>query len=170
MSDVTPTTHPLRQQIADQVRRHCTPPAAAYAKGGDTLVAAVADWIENPEAWVTPTPFEAAPTVHDEPAPPATLLDPASIDDYFEDIWPEAIAVRDAHGVLYLLSQAEDGAFYVGIPQAEDEDGDEIDPNNSWINRPAPGKYGPTYPLTVLATGAGCFATNPTALAEDTEQ
>lgn len=38
--------------IAEQVRRHCTPSPEAYAAGGDTLIAAVADWIENPPEWI----------------------------------------------------------------------------------------------------------------------
>lgn len=40
-----------RKAIADQVRRNCTPSSEAYAAGGDTLIAAVADWIENPPEW-----------------------------------------------------------------------------------------------------------------------
>jgi hypothetical protein len=43
-----------RKEIAEQVRRHCTPSSDAYTKGGDTLIAAVADWIENPPEWVPP--------------------------------------------------------------------------------------------------------------------
>lgn len=37
-----------RKAIADQVRRNCTPSSEAYTKGGDVLIYAVADWIENP--------------------------------------------------------------------------------------------------------------------------
>ncbi len=40
-----------RKAIADQVRRNCTPSSEAYSKGGDFLVYAVADWIENPPEW-----------------------------------------------------------------------------------------------------------------------
>jgi hypothetical protein len=39
-------------QIAAKVRANCTPSSEAYSKGGDTLVYAVADWIENPPEWV----------------------------------------------------------------------------------------------------------------------
>ena len=40
-----------RKAIADQVRRNCTPSGDAYQQGGDYLVYAVADWIENPPEW-----------------------------------------------------------------------------------------------------------------------
>lgn len=40
-----------RKAIADQVRANCTPSSEAYSKGGDALVYAVADWIENPPEW-----------------------------------------------------------------------------------------------------------------------
>jgi hypothetical protein len=40
-----------RKAIADQVRLNCTPPGEAYDKGGDALIYAVADWIENPPEW-----------------------------------------------------------------------------------------------------------------------
>jgi hypothetical protein len=40
-----------RKAIADQVRRNCTPSSEAYSKGGDFLIYAVADWIENPPEW-----------------------------------------------------------------------------------------------------------------------
>lgn len=39
--------------VADAVRRSCTPSQEAYTAGGDRLVYAVADWIENPPEWVT---------------------------------------------------------------------------------------------------------------------
>lgn len=42
-----------RKAIADQVRRNCTPTAEQYQAGGDTLIRAVADWIENPPEWST---------------------------------------------------------------------------------------------------------------------
>lgn len=45
-----------RRAIVEQVRRHCTPSSEAYARGGDHMVFAVADWIENPPAWAI---FEA---------------------------------------------------------------------------------------------------------------
>lgn len=38
--------------IAARVRANCTPSSEAYAKGGDAIVAAVADWIESPPDWV----------------------------------------------------------------------------------------------------------------------
>lgn len=40
-----------RKAIADQARRNCTPSSEAYAKGGDALIYAVLDWIENPPVW-----------------------------------------------------------------------------------------------------------------------
>lgn len=39
-------------QIVAAIRARCTPPHEAYTKGGDVLIAAVADWIENPPEWV----------------------------------------------------------------------------------------------------------------------
>lgn len=45
-----------RKAIADQVRRNCTPDSEAYDRGGDIMIRAVADWIENPPAW---SAFEA---------------------------------------------------------------------------------------------------------------
>ena len=41
-----------RKAIADEVRRHCTLPTPLPV-GTDATVYAVADWIENPPAWVT---------------------------------------------------------------------------------------------------------------------
>src|SRR4051812_44699111 len=38
--------------IVATVRAHCTPSSDAYATGGDPLIYAVADWIENPPEWV----------------------------------------------------------------------------------------------------------------------
>ena len=38
--------------IVARVRSSCTPSLAAYQAGGDGLIAAVADWIENPPKWV----------------------------------------------------------------------------------------------------------------------
>lgn len=42
-----------RALIVREVRNHCTPSSVAYAAGGDSLIYAVADWIENPPEWVT---------------------------------------------------------------------------------------------------------------------
>lgn len=50
-----------RKAIADQVRANCTPTSEAYEKGGDVLVYAVADWIENPPEWSAFTQPPAAP-------------------------------------------------------------------------------------------------------------
>ena len=42
-----------RNQIAKAVREHCTiTDDEAMKRGGDYLIAAVADWIENPPEWV----------------------------------------------------------------------------------------------------------------------
>lgn len=41
----------MRKRIAEQIRRNCTLDWEAVKKGGDTLVYAVADWVENPPAW-----------------------------------------------------------------------------------------------------------------------
>lgn len=40
------------RDIVAKVRQNCTPSGEAYEKGGDYLIAAVADWIENPPEWV----------------------------------------------------------------------------------------------------------------------
>jgi hypothetical protein len=55
----TPTSDAVRaikaeaaREIAAKVRANCTPSSEAYSKGGDLLVYAVADWIENPPEWV----------------------------------------------------------------------------------------------------------------------
>ncbi|KTS90685.1 hypothetical protein NS183_07840 [Microbacterium testaceum] len=42
-----------RKDIAEQVRRNCTPPWEAVISGSDAVVAAVAEWIANPPEWVT---------------------------------------------------------------------------------------------------------------------
>lgn len=42
-----------RKIIADQIRRSCTVPSEAALAGGDRIVYAVADWVENPPEWVT---------------------------------------------------------------------------------------------------------------------
>ena len=47
----TMTEAEWRKVIADQVRRNCTPSTEAYQAGGDKLIYAVADWIENPPEW-----------------------------------------------------------------------------------------------------------------------
>lgn len=47
-----PTTEAgWRLVIAEQVRRNCTLDWETVKKGGDALVYAVADWIENPPDW-----------------------------------------------------------------------------------------------------------------------
>lgn len=51
-----------RKAIAGQVRRNCTPSSEAYVKGGDFLISAVADWIENPPEWVPPLLTVPEPT------------------------------------------------------------------------------------------------------------
>lgn len=58
LAAVPPVISPTRHQIAEQVRRHCTPSVEAYEAGGDRLIAAVADWIENPPEWVPPVTEE----------------------------------------------------------------------------------------------------------------
>ena len=39
-------------QVAGMIRRNCTPSTEAYQRGGDALIYAVADWVENPPEWV----------------------------------------------------------------------------------------------------------------------
>lgn len=56
--------------ITDKVRAHCTPSQETYARGGDVLIYAVADWIDNPPEWVH------ASWVNDcETCLPITILD-----------------------------------------------------------------------------------------------
>jgi hypothetical protein len=50
--EMTMATSEQRRAIAETVRRNCTPSSEAYAAGGDRLIYAVADWIENPPEWV----------------------------------------------------------------------------------------------------------------------
>ena len=38
--------------ITMRVRQNCTPSREAYERGGDFLVEAVADWIDDPPEWV----------------------------------------------------------------------------------------------------------------------
>lgn len=40
------------ESIVASIRANCTPPSEAFAAGGDLLIAAVADWVENPPEWV----------------------------------------------------------------------------------------------------------------------
>lgn len=51
-------------QIVTAVRQNCTPPNEAYSLGGDHLIAAVADWIENPPDWVN-APWRSQKEVSD---------------------------------------------------------------------------------------------------------
>lgn len=48
-----PVTREALKTVADAIRRNCTPDWDAYQSGGDALIAAVADWVENPPEWVT---------------------------------------------------------------------------------------------------------------------
>jgi len=41
----------VQRNIAEAIRANCTPSAEAYVKGGDFLIHAVADWVENPPEW-----------------------------------------------------------------------------------------------------------------------
>lgn len=50
--DMHRVPHRERAVVAELIRRHCTPDAEAYRLGGDTLVLAVADWVEHPPPWV----------------------------------------------------------------------------------------------------------------------
>lgn len=40
-------------QVATEIRLHCTLDWEVTKKGGDALISAVADWVENPPEWVT---------------------------------------------------------------------------------------------------------------------
>jgi hypothetical protein len=46
------TPDEIAATIAAKVRANCTPPSEAHDRGGDFLISAVADWIENPPEWV----------------------------------------------------------------------------------------------------------------------
>jgi hypothetical protein len=48
----TPEPNDTAKAIVSKIRAHCTPSSEAYEKGGDHLILAVADWIENPPEWV----------------------------------------------------------------------------------------------------------------------
>jgi hypothetical protein len=43
------------ESIVASVRANCTPSSEAYKAGGDHLIGAVANWIENPPEWVKST-------------------------------------------------------------------------------------------------------------------
>lgn len=85
------------------------------------------------------------------------LADAEALTRWFERLGVEVAAVQDANGALYLLSgHDEDGTFYVGIPQAENEEGTSIDPNKGFIESPARGgRAAPAFPVTIRATGTG---------------
>jgi len=62
MSETNMTQHEIDlivgstvKSIVASIRANCTPPVSAYSAGGDTLIGAVADWIENPPEWVQST-------------------------------------------------------------------------------------------------------------------
>ncbi|MDF2992494.1 MAG: hypothetical protein K0S37_3008 [Microbacterium sp.] len=94
-----------------------------------------------------------------------TFTSADAVTEYFAAYGPDTIAVVDVHGALYLLSEHEDtGTFYVGIPQAEDEHGIDVDPNRGPLRADADGKGHPAYPLTILSNGAGAsYPRNPEA-------
>lgn len=156
-----------RTEIAAQVRRHCTPSSHAYAKGGDVLIAAVADWIENPPAWLPSArpavggitgPLNTAPARH---SLAERLADVGAVMKYFAARLVEVIVVVDAKGALYLVSDNEDAPFYVGIPQAEDEDGTTVDPNKGRLDRTPDGRGLPVFPLVVIGAGHGASYPQP---------
>lgn len=97
-----------RKAIADQVRRNCTPSNEAYQRGGDTMIYAVADWIENPPDWshfASPAPLtipagKAEPVSREEIM---KILDPAGDDRHGGHVWAgmtlhqkQAEAIADA--------------------------------------------------------------------------
>lgn len=43
------------ESIVASIRQNCTPPSEVLLAGGDALVYAVADWVENPPEWVKAT-------------------------------------------------------------------------------------------------------------------
>jgi hypothetical protein len=47
-----PTAAEVAATIVARVRDNCTPSHEAYTAGGDHLIIAVAEWIENPPEWV----------------------------------------------------------------------------------------------------------------------
>lgn len=63
----TPEPNDMAKAIVQKIRAHCTPSSEAYEKGGDFLIYAVADWIENPPEWVH-APWVAAATPEPEPS------------------------------------------------------------------------------------------------------
>lgn len=48
------------ESIVASIRANCTPSREAYEAGGDQLVSAVADWVENPPEWLQATWAEQA--------------------------------------------------------------------------------------------------------------
>lgn len=79
-----------------------------------------------------------------------------AVAEYFTHYDPDVLAIKDAQGALYLLSDGEDGPFYVGIPQAENEEGTIVDNNRGGItDEPDPTRAHPVFPITLRATGTG---------------
>lgn len=66
-------------QVAGMIRRNCTPSPEAYQRGGDALIYAVADWVENPPEWVLAL----------SPAPSAAEVAEDALDDLRESIEQE---------------------------------------------------------------------------------
>jgi len=64
-----PVPDDTAKQIADRVRKHCTPSVEAYRRGGDFLVEFVADWIENPPEWVDAPWAKPIATLPSSPVP-----------------------------------------------------------------------------------------------------
>lgn len=86
-----------RKAIADQVRRNCTPPNEAYEKGGDVMIYAVADWIENPPEWSKFTP----------PADSGREAAIAEVIDWFEAQGLGGYWIQNAKKYFALVPEAE---------------------------------------------------------------
>jgi hypothetical protein len=54
-------------QIAEKIRASCTVPSEVAISGGDAIVYAVADWIENPPEWAKAPWSTVFPAPTEEP-------------------------------------------------------------------------------------------------------
>jgi len=52
------------ESIVTSIRASCTVPSEVAVKGGDLIVYAVADWVENPPEWVKATWADEARRLH----------------------------------------------------------------------------------------------------------
>lgn len=152
----------LLRAAEESLGRYSVPSAGAADRA--IALAKIAD------RWLSDALIEAhrRRELNTEPTPPTVtrrldnrLVDVDAVTRYLGDRLVEVLVVVDAKGALYLVSDNEDAPFYVGIPQAEDEDGENIDPNKGRLDREPDGRGLPVFPLVVLGVGHGASYPQP---------